>query len=97
MFACSALSTSLSESPTPKEKKLTTTLLTWIRGRKPSDMTALKNAATVLRNSADRWNDADLFIQTCQACGPDRCIALIGVDGLVSAYQAFDWKGIRTL
>ncbi|KAF9022458.1 hypothetical protein BDZ89DRAFT_1137300 [Hymenopellis radicata] len=104
-FACAGLESSLSETPSPKENKLVAALLQWLKQNRspttngPTGTAGITPAqvANILRDSADRWNDADLFVQVLQSCGPDHCISLIGLNGLISAYQAFDWNKLKDL
>ncbi|KAI3621829.1 2og-fe oxygenase [Moniliophthora roreri] len=93
-FACASLTKSFSEAPSARELKLVEALLEWLKSN-TSDISGLRRSCTCLRDSADRWNDVQLFLRMLEACGPKRVLSLVGVDGLCTAYQAFDWAQIQ--
>ncbi|KIY67244.1 hypothetical protein CYLTODRAFT_490808 [Cylindrobasidium torrendii FP15055 ss-10] len=66
-------------------------------GKKNRDKTLVRNVVSQIRNAADFANDASLFVDACHACGPERCIDLVGVEGMVSAYQAFGWAALQKI
>ncbi|KAJ7218972.1 hypothetical protein B0H12DRAFT_326780 [Mycena haematopus] len=92
-YACNALRSSLTVSPTDRERKLVNRLLQ--RCQTHPNETKLKSTVQVLRESADRWNDAQILLQTLKACGVDKNIDLLGPEGFVSAYQAFGWDVLK--
>jgi hypothetical protein len=94
-YACNALRSSMTVSPTEKEKKLVGQLLLCCQTR-PNEA-KLKTAVQVLRESADRWNDVQTLLQTLKACGVDKNTDLMGPEGFVSAYQAFGWDVLKDL
>ncbi|KAL0571217.1 hypothetical protein V5O48_010740 [Marasmius crinis-equi] len=94
-FVLKALDPSVSESPTKRERTLVRRLVQWLKDvgsdYSPQD---LHRVTACLRNSADRWNDAALFRRVLKACG-SRSIPIIGTEGFVSAYQAFQWRHLQ--
>ncbi|KAF9022499.1 hypothetical protein BDZ89DRAFT_203658 [Hymenopellis radicata] len=96
-FACMALKSSTSETPTAKEQRLVEALLAWLTKNRTvatteASVLALNSTvAKVLRDSAVRWNSADLFLKTLEGCGLDQCIKVAGIDVLLSGYRSFDW------
>ncbi|KAF8173825.1 hypothetical protein K438DRAFT_1940102 [Mycena galopus ATCC 62051] len=81
-YAFGALESSLTDVPTKREAT---------RRKDPK----LLKAVQVLRESADRWNDAEIFLRAMRACGVDNNIDVMGVEGFVSAYQAFGWDALK--
>lgn len=98
-YACTALRASMSITPTKKERKLADSLLTWCESVKKvsTHEAAIKNALAIIRETADRWNDSALFSRAIRACGADADMDRIGVNGLISAYQAFSWADMKDL
>ncbi|KAK7025473.1 hypothetical protein VNI00_016002 [Paramarasmius palmivorus] len=92
-YACRRLSASVSRAPTGKEQRLVEALLEWME-RNSLDTQGLSRVCSCLRQTADRWNDVELFLQVLDACGT-RVLSLVGVDGLCSGYQAFSWPQIQ--
>ncbi|KAF7333484.1 hypothetical protein MVEN_02364600 [Mycena venus] len=92
-YACSALRSSLTVSPTEREKKLVNRLLQCCQTHRLEPK--LKIAVQVLRESADRWNDVQILLRTLKACGVDKNADLMGPEGFVSAYQAFGWDPLK--
>ena len=89
-----------SEEPTAREKQLSPLLMDWLQknvGKPSSDQDELKQAANTLRQCAERWQDVQLFARILQVCGPEQVFRTVGVDGLVYAYQAFDWEDIEPM
>ncbi|KAF9022471.1 hypothetical protein BDZ89DRAFT_1070638 [Hymenopellis radicata] len=102
-FAYAQLKSSVSMTPSTRETLFISTLLRWLKDNRssqtsgsapPVGITAVQ-VANVLRESADRWNNVNLFLQVLQNCGADHCVSLVGVDGLLSAYQTFDWNKLK--
>ncbi|KAJ7054840.1 hypothetical protein C8F01DRAFT_1161525, partial [Mycena amicta] len=54
----------------------------------------IRKAMGVLRGCATRWNAVDIFLRALDACEVDKNIDILGMEGLVSAYQAFGWKSL---
>ncbi|KAF8922726.1 hypothetical protein CPB85DRAFT_72247 [Mucidula mucida] len=102
-FACMALESSSSETPTTKEQRLVEALLAWstknqtLQVAKAASVLAMKEVTKVLRDSAERWNSTDLFVKTLESCGLGRCMMTVGVNGLLSGYRAFDWDTLRAV
>ncbi|KAK7025477.1 hypothetical protein VNI00_016006 [Paramarasmius palmivorus] len=101
-FAMAVLSSDYSDSeePTAREKQLSPLLMDWLQknvGKPSSDKDGLKQAANTLRQCAERWQDVQLFVRILQICGPEQVFRTVGVDGLVYAYQAFDWEDIEPM
>ncbi|KAJ7722655.1 hypothetical protein DFH07DRAFT_971838 [Mycena maculata] len=92
-YACNALRSSLTVAPTKKEKKLVDKLLACCQIRRQE--AKLSQVVQVLRESADRWNDVQVLLQALKTCGVDKNIDLMGVEGFVSAYQAFGWDALK--
>ncbi|KAJ7175750.1 hypothetical protein C8R46DRAFT_1079363 [Mycena filopes] len=94
-FACDTLSTSISKRPTARETKFKTALMehTSSANRPHSDSGAFR----ALRKAAERWNLVALFAQVCQNCPSGSFVFTFEVDGLVSAYKKFGWKGVKSL
>ncbi|KAJ7886201.1 hypothetical protein B0H14DRAFT_2698032 [Mycena olivaceomarginata] len=92
-YAFNALQSSLTDIPTKRERRLVNQLLVCCQTRR-SD-TKLPQAVQVLRESADRWNDVEMLLRALKACGVDKNIDLMGVEGFVSAYQAFGWDALK--
>ncbi|KAJ6510824.1 hypothetical protein C8R45DRAFT_1068742 [Mycena sanguinolenta] len=92
-YACNALRSSLTVSPTDKEKKLIARLLQCCQTRR--NEAKLKSTVQVLRESADRWNEPQILLQTLKACSVDKNTDLMGPEGFVSAYQAFGWDVLK--
>ena len=55
------------------------------------------SALSILRGSAERWNEADIFLRTLKSCGVDRNVDVLGVEGFISACQTFGWDTLREL
>ncbi|KAJ7784687.1 hypothetical protein B0H16DRAFT_1784652 [Mycena metata] len=94
-FASNALSASLSRSPTAKEIGLKAALL-----KRSADKSHNYHDAPTfgaLRKAAERWNDLALFTEVFQNCPTDRVVFTFGVEGLLSAYTKFGWKGVKDL
>ena len=96
-YACAALKTSLSFRPTKKELKLVDGLIEWCAMHLEATENELKRAVSILRESADRWNDAQLLLKAVRACRVSKNINLMGIEGFVSAYQAFGWENLHEL
>ena len=94
-YACNALRSSLTVSPTEREKKLVSRLLKCCELRRQE--AKLPSVVQVLRESADRWNDVQILLRTLKACGVDKNTGLMGPEGFVSAYQAFGWDVLKDL
>ncbi|KAJ7472161.1 hypothetical protein FB451DRAFT_1135007 [Mycena latifolia] len=92
-YACNALRTSFTVAPTEREKKLDVRLLSCCQTR-PQEA-KLQQVVQVLRESADRWNDVEILLRALRACGVDKKTHLMGVEGFVSAYQAFGWTSLK--
>ncbi|KAJ7457358.1 hypothetical protein FB451DRAFT_1098079 [Mycena latifolia] len=92
-YACNALRTSFTVAPTEREKKLVQRLLSCCQTR-PQEA-KLQQVVQVLRESADRWNDEQVLLRALKACGVDKNTHLMGVEGFVSAYQAFGWAPLK--
>ncbi|KAJ7727269.1 hypothetical protein B0H16DRAFT_1383573 [Mycena metata] len=92
-YACNALKNSLTVSPTKKEKKLVDQLVECCRTRRQEPK--LRQVVQVLRESADRWNDVQMLLRAVKACGVDKNSELMGLEGFVSAYQAFGWDALK--
>ncbi|KIY63722.1 hypothetical protein CYLTODRAFT_493679 [Cylindrobasidium torrendii FP15055 ss-10] len=95
-WACQKLFASISPASTPREADLVQQLLEYLptAGISPIDRV---EAARALRNTADRWNDVDLFVRACRACGLKQCLEAMTVEGMVSACQAFDWGNLSSI
>lgn len=94
-YACNVLRSSLTLEPTKREKKLVDRLLVCCQTRRQD--ARLPSVMQVLRESADRWNDMRTLVLALKACGVDKNIDLMGVEGFVSAYQAFGWTVLEDL
>ncbi|KAJ7187174.1 hypothetical protein C8R46DRAFT_1059080 [Mycena filopes] len=92
-YACHALRSSLTVSPTENEKKLVECLLECCRVR--PEEAKLRLVVQVLRESADRWNDVQMLLRAARVCGVDKNTDIMGQDGFVSAYQAFGWHALK--
>ncbi|KAJ6510818.1 hypothetical protein C8R45DRAFT_1088961 [Mycena sanguinolenta] len=55
----------------------------------------IKTSVQVLMESADRWNEPQILLQTLKACGVDKNTDFMGPEGFVSAYQAFGWDVLK--
>ncbi|KAJ7460906.1 hypothetical protein B0H11DRAFT_156672 [Mycena galericulata] len=91
--ACNALRGSDSAEPTRKERRLVDKLLKWCITAEHD--TELRPVVHLLRECAERWHDIGIFIGTVQACRVDKRIALVGLEGFVSAYRAFGWQAME--
>ncbi|KAJ6606362.1 hypothetical protein DFH09DRAFT_1387303 [Mycena vulgaris] len=89
-LACNALGGSVSATPTDKENHLVEKLIQWCSTAHQDPR--LQQTAYLLRQCAERWCNFGIFFRAMGACGVDKNIALIGPEGLVSAYQAFEWR-----
>lgn len=100
-YACNSLQSSLSISSSAKELKLVNSLIACCEGNKAlltdANLMKMKRAISVLRETADRWNDADTFLRAAKACGVDVKMDLLGFEGFISAYQAFPWDALQGL
>lgn len=94
-YACNALRSSLTAEPTKREKKLVDQLLVCCRTRRQE--AKLPIVVQVLRESADRWNDVHTLLRALKACGVDKNIDIMGIEGFVSAFQAFGWDALKHL
>ncbi|KAJ6473184.1 hypothetical protein C8R45DRAFT_874403 [Mycena sanguinolenta] len=92
-YASNALRSSLTDVPSKRERRLVNQLLVCCQTRRKD--AKLRQAVQVLRESADRWNDVEMLLRAMEACGADRNIDLIGVEGFVSIYQAFGWDALK--
>ncbi|KAJ7235310.1 hypothetical protein B0H12DRAFT_1238807 [Mycena haematopus] len=92
-YAFNALGSSLTDVPTKRERRLVNQLLVCCQTRRKD--AKLLQAVQVLRESADRWNDVEMLLRAMKACGADKNIDLIGVEGFVSIYQAFGWDALK--
>ncbi|KAJ6542089.1 hypothetical protein DFH09DRAFT_1368280 [Mycena vulgaris] len=92
-YACNTLRSSFTVAPTETEKKLVDRLLECCRTR-PQPV-QLQRVVQVLRESADRWNDVRILLRALTTCGVDKNTDLMGVEGFVSAYQAFGWDALK--
>ncbi|KAJ6632203.1 hypothetical protein B0H10DRAFT_1976516 [Mycena sp. CBHHK59/15] len=92
-YACNALQNSLTVAPTDKEKKLVDKLLECCRIHPQPGK--LQRVVQVLRESADRWNDVQTLLRALKTCGVDKNNDLMGVEGFISAYQAFGWDSLK--
>ncbi|KAJ7494522.1 hypothetical protein B0H11DRAFT_2277249 [Mycena galericulata] len=91
--ACNALRSSHSAEPTLKERRLVDRLLKWCTTAEHD--VELRTVVHLLRECAERWHDIGIFIGTVQACRVDKRIALVGLEGFVSAYRAFGWQAME--
>lgn len=100
-YACSALQSSLSISGNSKEVKLVNSLIECCEKNKnvttDANVSKMKRAVGILRETADRWNDAGIFLKAVKACGVDSKMDLLDVEAFVSAYQAFPWERLKDL
>ncbi|KIY63725.1 hypothetical protein CYLTODRAFT_126713 [Cylindrobasidium torrendii FP15055 ss-10] len=94
-WACAKLLASTSPASTPKEAGLVRLLLEDLAS--PDKSSVRVEVVKALRNTADRWNDVDLFIRACRACGLRQCLEAMSVEGMVSACQAFDWVNLSSI
>lgn len=94
-YACNALRSSLTVTPTDREKKLVDQLLACCQTRRQE--AKLQQVVQVLRESADRWNDVQILLRALKACSVDKNTELMGLEGFVSAYQAFGWDALKEL
>ncbi|KAJ7101404.1 hypothetical protein B0H15DRAFT_927201 [Mycena belliarum] len=92
-YACHALGVSLTVAPTKREEKLIEQLLAYCQTR-PQE-TKLPRVVQVLRECADRWNDVKVLLRALRACSVDKNTHFLGVEGFVSAYQAFGWAPLK--
>ncbi|KAJ7450057.1 hypothetical protein B0H11DRAFT_325445 [Mycena galericulata] len=92
-YACNALRSSLTVAATRRERKLVNQLLGCCQTRRQE--AKLPAVVQVLRESADRWNDVQTLLRALKACGVEKNIDLMGVEGFVSAYQAFGWDALK--
>ncbi|KAJ7641770.1 hypothetical protein FB45DRAFT_900979 [Roridomyces roridus] len=92
-YACNALRTSLSVEPTKREKQLVDKLMRCCQTRRQDAKLPL--VMQVLRESADRWNDVQVLLRALKVCGVDKNTDLMGLEGFVSAYQAFGWDALK--
>lgn len=95
-YACDTLDLSLSIAPEGKERTLVDHLMECCANQVKNDE-QLSRAICVLRKTAVRWNDAPLLLRAAKACKADVRINLMGVNGFISAYQAFGFEMTRTL
>ncbi|KIY63717.1 hypothetical protein CYLTODRAFT_359478 [Cylindrobasidium torrendii FP15055 ss-10] len=95
-WACAKLLASESPAPTPKEAGLVQLLLEHLQSVKITSNDRVK-AAEALQIAAERWNDVDLFVRTCRACGLKQCLEAVTVEGMVSACQAFGWAKLCSM
>lgn len=94
-YACNALRNSLTVTPIKRERRLVNQLLVCCQTRRKD--ARLPEVVQVLRESADRWNDVEMLLRALKGCGVDKNIDLMGVEGFVSAYQAFGWDALKGL
>ncbi|KIY63724.1 hypothetical protein CYLTODRAFT_126696 [Cylindrobasidium torrendii FP15055 ss-10] len=94
-WACEKLLASISPASTPREADLVQQLLECLPTTRISPVDRA-TAAKALRNTAYRWNDVDLFVRACRACGLDQCLEAMSIEGMVSACQAFDWSNLSS-
>jgi hypothetical protein len=93
--ACSTLANSTSTTPTAKEKRAAEKLVEWCATGHQDPR--LPHVVQLLRECGERWQDFDMFHRAITICGDDKSIALVGLDGFVSAYGAFGWDVIKDL
>ncbi|KAJ7722653.1 hypothetical protein DFH07DRAFT_856715 [Mycena maculata] len=92
-YACNALRNSVTLEPTEREEKLVNKLLACCRIRR--EEYKLPQVVQVLKECADRWNDVQVLLAALKTCGVDKNIDFMGVEGFVSAYQAFGWDALK--
>ncbi|KAJ6523305.1 hypothetical protein B0H19DRAFT_1201796 [Mycena capillaripes] len=92
-YACNALRSSLTVTPTGREKKLVDQLLLCCQTRRQE--AKIPQVVQVLRESADRWNDVQILLRALKTCSVDKNSDLMGPEGFVSAYQAFGWEPLK--
>ncbi|KAJ7226737.1 hypothetical protein GGX14DRAFT_385542 [Mycena pura] len=91
--ALHVLQNSLTPAPTKQEAKVVDALLECCRtGHRNGKM---QKVMQTLRGSADRWNDVQLLLRALKVCRVDKNADLMGVEGFVSAYQAFGWGALK--
>ncbi|KAF7317633.1 hypothetical protein MKEN_00850700 [Mycena kentingensis (nom. inval.)] len=56
--------------------------------------TNMLKALGLVRECADQWNDVGYFLRALEACGAEMNVDILGMEALVSAYQAFGWKNL---
>jgi hypothetical protein len=94
--ACDILKGSLSTEPTKKELVVVELLINSCV-ENINDGSMIMQAMGILRETADRWNDAGLFLRAVRTGQVDKDPTLLSIEGFVSAYQAFDWDALRPL
>ncbi|THH16519.1 hypothetical protein EW146_g4134 [Bondarzewia mesenterica] len=94
-YACNALKTTLSLAPTRRESKLVDKLMKTCARRPKATDDVLKAVIGAVREAADRWNDAQILLKVVKVARVDENIDLMGIEGFVSAYQAFGWEALK--
>ncbi|KAJ7117606.1 hypothetical protein C8R44DRAFT_983104 [Mycena epipterygia] len=91
-YASLTLRNSHSLTPSDKEMILIDSLL---HLSETCSTEQLRTVAHLLTEHADRWNDLPLLLRTLKACRVDQRIDLLGVEALISMYQAFGWDALK--
>ncbi|KAJ7698960.1 hypothetical protein B0H17DRAFT_1129504 [Mycena rosella] len=91
-YASIALRDSRSLTPSDREMILVDSLL---KLSETCDAERLRTLAHLLAESADRWTNLSILLRTLETCRVDRRIDLLGVDMLISMYQAFGWDDLK--
>ncbi|KAJ7054904.1 hypothetical protein C8F01DRAFT_1088639 [Mycena amicta] len=62
---------------------------------KKKETANVPKAVTLLRECAQRWNDAAMFLRVLAVCEAEQDISVVGSEGLASACQVFGWDTLK--
>jgi hypothetical protein len=93
-YACTALATSVTTTPTRREKLLVENLL---KSQESSPRKTAQHAVKALVYSANRWKDVDVLFRTLKVFRIDKKTSLLGVEDIVSCCYQFGWSTMEAL
>ncbi|KAJ7063586.1 hypothetical protein C8F01DRAFT_1279437 [Mycena amicta] len=96
-YAREVLENSESTTPNRRERHIFETLSGWCSRAYAEDKSRTDLAARVLQRCSERWSDADMFLRAMVACGADKSITVMGVEGFAVAYSTWGWGVLRKL
>ncbi|KAJ7509830.1 hypothetical protein B0H11DRAFT_2184320 [Mycena galericulata] len=92
-YASSTLRESVSLAPGAREMILVDSLLQL--AETSCDIEQLSAVSHLLSEAADRWNNLPILLKTLKACRVDEKINVLGVEHVISMYQAFGWEALK--
>ncbi|KAJ6625220.1 hypothetical protein B0H10DRAFT_2004181 [Mycena sp. CBHHK59/15] len=87
-YACWALNSSISTTPSTREKILVESLL--------EDREAMEANTRTLFKCAEQWADVQLLLRTLETNKVAGDLGLVGIPQCISAYQAFGWNALKS-